>query len=305
MEKRYPRTIMATACIPWTPDFNLDEEIFRQSIVHLLNNGIRSIYLFGTAGEGYAVSREQYVQIVKVFLDEMRRQKDALPMVGIISLSMSEIKERIAMGMDLGVRDFQISFPSWGAVSPEEGVGFLKTICAAFPGARFMHYNNGLRSKTRLSMKYYIRLADEVPNLAAVKNPGISLMELQEFHSVELPIEFFNLEYAYGFASLISSTSLLISVCNLNYRQALRYFDAGTRADAAEIIACHRDFQRIYECLFTNVPPGKIDGAYDKVFTHYHLPAFPLRLYPPYEGPGEAQFKAFAAAFRTQLPHWV
>ena len=95
MEKRYPRTIMATACVPWNEDLSFDEENFRRGVALLMDNGIRSIYIFGTAGEGYAVNREQFVQITKAFLDETRKTPEVMPMTGIISLSMSEIIERI------------------------------------------------------------------------------------------------------------------------------------------------------------------------------------------------------------------
>ena len=305
MEKRYPRTIMATACIPWTEDFRFDEMMFRRGVDLLLQGGVRSIYLFGTAGEGYAVNREQYTQIVTVFMDEMKSKPDSLPMVGVISLSMSEIIERISLGLSLGVQDFQISFPSWGAVSVEEGIGFLKTVCTHFPQARFLHYNNGLRSKTRLSMKDYVRLSEEVPNLAAVKNPGISLYELHDFHSRELPIEFFNLEFAFGFASLINPTGLLISLCDLNLKRAWDYFEAGSRRDAESINAIHRELEVVDRIFNENIPQGMIDSAYDKLLVKYHLPEFSQRLYPPYTGVSDEQFNKFAASLQKALPGWA
>ncbi len=106
MNKRYPRTIMATACAAWDKDFNFDEASFRKQIKMLTDSGIKCIYLFGTAGEGYAVNREQYQTIVTAFMDQMKGVSGALPMVGIISLSMAEVIERVDLGLKLGVRDF-------------------------------------------------------------------------------------------------------------------------------------------------------------------------------------------------------
>ena len=56
MQKRYPKTLMTTACVPWTKDFKIDEAMLRREIDVLMDAGSKSIYLFGTAGEGYSVS---------------------------------------------------------------------------------------------------------------------------------------------------------------------------------------------------------------------------------------------------------
>ena len=53
MEKRFPRLLLCAACIPWTEDYQLDVPLFRKGVRLLCENGAGSIYLFGTAGEGY------------------------------------------------------------------------------------------------------------------------------------------------------------------------------------------------------------------------------------------------------------
>ena len=53
--KRYPSCILATVVVPWTADWRLDEAGLRRQIKTLLANGYRNLYIFGTAGEGYAV----------------------------------------------------------------------------------------------------------------------------------------------------------------------------------------------------------------------------------------------------------
>ena len=86
MEKRFPKLQLCAACVPWTEDFQLDVPVFRKGIRLLCENGAESIYLFGTAGEGYAVDRAQYLQIVTEFMDEMKDFPDVIPMVGVISM---------------------------------------------------------------------------------------------------------------------------------------------------------------------------------------------------------------------------
>jgi len=302
-EKRYPRGIMATACVPWTEDFRFDETMFRKEVSMLCDTGIRSIYLFGTAGEGYSVSNSQYLDIVKAFRDETDG-RGVMPMVGVISLSPDEMLHRIEAAAKLGITDFQISFPAWGAVSDSEAATFLHYICDRFPRLRFMHYNNGLRSRRKLTGAHYKTLCAEIPNLVAVKHTAATMGEIQELHRSDLPLQLFFLENAYGYASLVGESSLLISLSNINYRLAFDYFEAGVRKDAQKLTDMERDFAVCSDTLFSVLPGGKMDGAYDKLFVKYSIPEFPQRLYPPYEGVTDAQFAAFDRALRTALPNW-
>ena len=123
--KRYPACILAACCVPWKEDGTLAEEIFRREIRNLLTNLTRDIYLFGTAGEGYAVTDKQFDQIVRIFREETK-QSDVRGMVGIISLSLSTMIERIERAREIGIRQFQISLPSWGALSDGELKTFFK-----------------------------------------------------------------------------------------------------------------------------------------------------------------------------------
>ena len=303
-QKRYPRGIMATACVPWTEDFRFDEGMFRKEVAMLCDHGLKSIYLFGTAGEGYSVSNGQYLDIVKAFRAETDGREGVMPMVGVISLSPDEMLGRIDAAAKLGITDFQISFPAWGAVSDSEAITFLHYICDRFPELRFMHYNNGLRSRRKLTGAHYKTLCAEIPNLVAVKHTAATMAEIQELHRSDLPLQIFFLENAYGYASLIGESSLLISLSNINYRLAYEYFDAGTRKDAQKLMAIEKDFAICSDILFSALPSGKMDGAYDKLFVKYAIPQFPQRLYPPYEGATDAQFQAFDQALRNALPGW-
>src|SRR5688572_19776713 len=158
---RHPRCIMGTVCIPWTADYHLDESLFRHAVRDLLQHGTRQLYLFGTAGEGHAVSERQFHQITRLFIEEMARF-DAPPMVGVITPSLSQAIERIEWAISMDVRRFQISLPSWGACTEAETFTFFQQICERFPQSQFMHYN--LKRAGRLvTAPEYARLAEAFP----------------------------------------------------------------------------------------------------------------------------------------------
>src|SRR5437868_1206654 len=73
--KRYPSCILATCVVPWDEKGNFLEELFRSEVREVLAHGTRHLYLFGTAGEGYAVSDRQFERIVRVFHEEMQAGK--------------------------------------------------------------------------------------------------------------------------------------------------------------------------------------------------------------------------------------
>ena len=67
---RYSRRFLGTVCVPWHDDDTVDVPTFRASIRTLVTAGMRDLYIFGTAGEGHAVTDEQFRQVTNVFVDE-------------------------------------------------------------------------------------------------------------------------------------------------------------------------------------------------------------------------------------------
>src|SRR5258708_35372143 len=114
MTARYPRTVLAACCLPWREDGRLDEPVFRRTVRNLAAAGFADLYVFGTAGEGHAVGEADFRRVVEAFAEEMHAA-GGRPMVGLITLSLTTILERIAFSVRLGVRPFQVSLPTWGA----------------------------------------------------------------------------------------------------------------------------------------------------------------------------------------------
>ena len=306
MQKRYPKTLMTTACVPWTKGFKIDEAMLRREIDILMDAGSKSIYLFGTAGEGYSVNHSQYLELVRILKDQTAKDKSIMPMVGVISLSMADAIDRIEMAAKEGITDFQISFPCWGSVTKEESHLFFKSICGRFPELRFMHYNNFMRSKTKLNPDDYIELAQQFENLVAVKYITNSVNEVHQLAALDSPLQFFLLDGLYGYGSQLGEFGLLISLLNVSYKVALEYFEAGTNKDFATCLKIADGFFKAHKVLMKNCPPGagKMDGAWDKTFVKFSIPEFPQSLYPPYIGFSDEQVAAFIKETKQILPEW-
>ncbi len=299
--KRYPSCLMATCCIPWNEDNRFEEAVFREGVRTALE-GTPHLYIFGTAGEGYAVTDRMFDQIVAAFVDEMR-EAEAEPMVGVIHLSLSTILERIERCREVGVRQFQVSLPSWGALNDRELFGFFDAVCGSFPDCEFMHYNLP-RAKRIVTGAEYGRLAETHPNLVASKNTGDSLSHIRSLLDDAPQLQHFLSEAGYIYGSLFGECGILASfVTNWPKLQAL--FDAGKQQDIATLVSIQHEVNVVLKTLFEAVPDDRIDGAYDKLFVKMYNPNFPLRMLPPYVGSSDNEYHSFVQILGERLPGWV
>ncbi len=301
--KRYPACILATCCIPWDEHGQLAEAIFRREIRHLLTNLTRDVYLFGTAGEGYAVTERQFDAIVRIFREETGAA-DVRGMVGLISLSLPTMIERIERARDMGVRYFQISLPSWGALNDEELKVFFQETCGRFRDCSFLHYNLQ-RTKRLITPEEYGVLAREHPNLVATKNSTDSVERIEGLLKHAAELQHFFTEAGYALGSRLGECGFLVSIAATNFAGARRYFEAGQRRDLATLETMQRELvPLVTELVALGKDEAHMDGAYDKVFCKLHDPEFPLRLLPPYRGLSEETFRQITTLIQTKYPNW-
>lgn len=301
--KRYPCCILATCVLPWDEHGNFLEELFCDQVRALLAR-TKHLYIFGTAGEGYAVADRQFDQIVRVFHEAMYAG-GAEPMVGVISLSLATITERIARARDAGIRLFQVSLPSWGALSEREVFEFFRQTCGRFPDCGFLHYNL-MRTKRLVTAREYAQLADEFPNLVATKNSTDAMDRLEELLTGAPQLQHFLTETGYAYGSLIDECGLLISLATTNWGSAQVYFEAGRRRAVEPLLTMQRELSALGRDLAEVVgDAAHIDGAFDKMLWRLHDRRFPLRLLPPYQGASDEAFDRFAALLRVKYPRWI
>ncbi len=299
---RYPGCILATCVVPWDERGEFIESLFVDE-VNVLLKLTKHLYVFGTAGEGYAVTDRQFERIAKVFHDVMRAGR-AEPMVGVVSLSLGTIIERIEKAREIGVRHFQLSLPSWGALTDKEVAVFFRETCGRFPDCRFLHYNL-MRTKRLVTPEEYARLALEHPNLVATKNSTDSMDRLQKLMRLAPALRLFPNETGFVHASELGECGLLASLVPLNANACRAFFEAGLKGDRALLLEMQREIVELTQQLIALAGADDyIDGAFDKMLWKMHDDRFPLRLLPPYNGASEEGFRKFAEVVRTRFPRW-
>lgn len=289
MSKRYPITMMCAACIPWTEDFRFDEVQFRVHVKDLIDGGAKSLYILGTAGEGYTLDTKTFTKVVAAFLDVCSQGEDIMPMVGVISTSIMEIMERILIAKNLGCRDFQIALPCWGALTDDEVIDYFKMVCGSFPDCRFIHYNNGSRSKKLVTIDLYMKLADIVPNLVAAKYSTQNLTEIYAIVTADCPIAFYLVDAGYTYGALVGECGFLNSFYSIYPELAWKYFYAGQNKELETLMKGDLFYKEASGC-FGFLSRQMIDSAYDKSIERVADNNFNNALHPPYKGLSEDEF---------------
>jgi dihydrodipicolinate synthase/N-acetylneuraminate lyase len=301
---RYSPCILATCCLPWNEDESLAEEIFRHEIRNLLRNLTRNLYLFGTAGEGHAVTEKQFDRVTQVFREETH-QPGVRAMVGIISLSLGTIVERIERARGLGFRDFQISLPAWGALNEAELMRFFEAVCGRFPDCSFLHYNL-MRTKRLVTPAEYAALAREFPNLVATKHGMDSIDRIHGLMTQAPGLVHFFTETGYAYGAQLGPCGFLVSAASLNFRGAQGYFEAGQRQDFARLVALQSELKGLINDLVAITGAGAhMDGAYDQFYCKAHDRRFPLRQLAPYASFSDETFGQFMELVRSKYPRWL
>ncbi len=304
MAKRYPQSILASCEIPWDEDYNLMEDVFRQEVQATLGLGYNNLYIFGTAGEGYAVTMSRFKEIVELFREETDKP-DVHPMVGAIGMSTELVVEKISFAHDTGFRMFQIALPPWGTLTDEEYMVYFKDVCGSFPDSKFLHYNLP-RAGRVLEGSDYARLQDAIPNLVATKNGGSSSVLISGIVSESPELQHFLVEPVFPYGCLQGECSLLASLAAVSPTKVKQYFEYGRTGRFDELFKMQVEMGKVMEAFLGPLRGvTRIDGAYDKIIVRASGVDMPLRLLSPYQGVDLETYEKCVAALKAQYPDWL
>ncbi len=300
---RYPRGVLVSCEVPWDERERFMDDLFRQEVRGFLAQGFQHIYIFGTAGEGYAVDNGRFKQVAQVFREETLGD-GVLPQVGVIALATVTVRERIDIAYELGFRTFQISLPSWGALNDSETMRFFRDVCLAYPEAKFLHYNL-LRTKRFLTAADYRKLVDAIPNLVATKNTSPDVT-----HTAALLRTVPDLQHFFGESTFVNGCaagecSLLSSFAPLFPRKSLELYRLSVAREFGAALAFQRDYlSGVMEILAPMLRQTYMDGAYDKALVRLGGFPMPLRLLSPYDALPEAVFEECRRVLQEKYADW-
>ena len=302
---RYHQGVLVSCEIPWDEQENLLEDVFRQEVRRTIAHGFRNVYVFGTAGEGYAVDTPSFRRVVEIFWEETRGE-GVHAGVGVIGLSTANIVERLAIAHERGFRFFQISLPSWGALNDREVMKFFTDVCGRFPDSRFLHYNL-MRAKRLLTGDDYRRIVDAIPNLAATKNTGTAVDSTAALMRKAPELQHFFGESMFPHGCLHGECSLLSSFAPMVPRKTEEFFEYGVTGQVEKLFRLQKDYLAVvHDVIAPMLRTPLIDGAYDKALVRLGgLESMPLRLLSPYESVSEEVYQECKRILHEKYPDWL
>ena len=276
--------------IPWDPGERLLADKLRRAIAKLLGEGCDGVYLFGTSGEGYAVTDAEFREIVEIFAEETR-EAGVFRQVGCFGFSAGQVKERLAMVQAAGVEGAQITLPCWKELTDAELLRYFADVCGAFPDTTFLFYNNP-RDKRRLTGKELARAASVAPNLLGAKTGSGTGLDFYEIIAESPMIRHFVTEAAFLFCRPLGAAGLIPSSNYASPPTSRAYYEAVMAGDEAEAARLHRHivafFAKTAWPLFAK--SGYIDGAIDKAYAKIGGMDIPLTMKSPYQRMSDADF---------------
>lgn len=303
MTKRYHQSILVSCEIPWNENEELLEDTFRQEIRATLKN-FNNLYIFGTAGEGYAVTVNQFSNIVRIFREETIGE-DIHPMVGAIGMSTPQVVERVGIAHDIGFRTFQITMPPWHVLSDTEYMKFFKDVCGNFPDAKFIHYNLPRQKRILLGSDYQ-RLEQAIPNLAGTKNTRKDIADIYDIATHTSELQHFWGEHGFPHGCLFDECSLLSSYGGLFTTKTKQFFNYGVSGQISKLFQMQAEYLTVMDA-FDKPSAGyeRIDGAFDKMIVRASGIDMPIRLISPYEGFDLEMFEKCIGEVKKQHPNWL
>lgn len=301
---RFPRTVLGTVCLPWSEDGSLDEALFRRTITNLVQGGLPDLYVFGTAGEGYAVTDTMFRHVATIFAETMREAGGSPPIVGLVSMSLATMIERLEFCLGQGISTFQFALPNWAATSGTEMRRVFAELCGRFPQAKFIHYNL-MRSGRLVAPLDYAELAERHPNLVGTKYGGGDPFMISGLMKHAPMLRHFLTEQGYYLGAPLGECALLTSISSSNPKRAHEYLAAGANGDAVRFAQLYRELCGVLHALLDATGTSFIDGAYDKAIHRLSEPDFPLRLLPPYDTSSIAAFERYRDTLAAHYPEWL
>ena len=264
--------------------------LFRKAIQKLLLQGCDGLYIFGTSGEGYGGSNDEFTQIVDVFADATS-EFSGFRQVGCFGLSSEQVIDRCRIVAERGLKSVQITLPFWKELNDAELMRYITDVCGSFPELSFLLYNNP-RNKRRLNGRELEAMHHRAPNLHGAKTGSGAWLDFYELITESPSLVHFVTEPAFLFSSGLGAGGLIPSSNYVFPKKSQAYYKAVITNDLKTAQRLHWDLMRFFHKTATPLAQkGYIDGAIDKAYAKIGGMDIPLHMKSPYIPLSNEDFK--------------
>ncbi|MFH1569095.1 MAG: 4-hydroxy-tetrahydrodipicolinate synthase [Gemmatimonadota bacterium] len=208
------RGIIPAVVTPMTDQEELDEKGLEALIDYLVGSGVHGIFTIGTAGEFWALTVEEKRRVFEWTVAFTRQRVPVY--VGTCANTTREAVQLAEMAQRAGADALSVLTPTFIAPSAEQMFAHYRAIAAAVD-LPIILYTNPDRTGNDLSVDLVVRLAEQVGNIAGIKDSSGNMTQTHEYIRRTPP----------GFRVLMGRDTLIYS--------ALAHGAAGSIAASANI----------------------------------------------------------------------
>lgn len=170
-----PYGIIPPIITPFDENGRIDYPALAKMAVHLVDNGVHGLFPFGTTGEFYAVSDEEYVKALETVRDAVagktnRYGKPIQLIAGCSHITTREVVRLIKLVEGVGGYDaVSVLTPMFVSQTQDELYAYYKTIANSTTMPVIM-YNNLPKTNVTITPATAARLAKDCGNIIGVKD---------------------------------------------------------------------------------------------------------------------------------------
>lgn len=173
-----PKGIVPPIITPFNENGTINYDVYQQMIEYLIENGVHGVFPMGTTGEFYAVSEEDYRELLKVTVETARGRVSVYAGTNHITtrgvIRLAQICEETG-----GIDVLSVLTPMFISQTQNELYQYYKTIAenTALP---IVMYNNKPKTNVSIEPATVSKLA-EIPNIVGVKDSTGDMTNTAEY----------------------------------------------------------------------------------------------------------------------------
>ncbi len=174
------RGLVAATHTPFHADGQLNLSIVSKQAEHLLQDGVKIVFIGGTTGESSSLTVEERLALAKQW-SEVVRGTEMCVVVHVGSNCLADSRVLAAQAQALGASAIAALSPSYFKPrSLDSLIACCREVASAAPDVPFYYYDIPSFTGVQLSMPEFLKAApDRVPNLAGLKFTNSDLIAYQ------------------------------------------------------------------------------------------------------------------------------
>ena len=187
-----PYGIIPPIITPFHPDGTVNYKALADMAVYLVDNGVHGLFPFGTTGEFYAVNDEEYVTALQTVRDAVAGRKDRFGrpvqlLAGCSHITTRGVIRLIRLVEEVGGYDaVSVLTPMFISQTQDELYTHYRAI-AQSTSMPVILYNNKPKTNVTIAPATVARLAEDCPNIVAVKDSTGDMTNCEEYLRLTQP----------------------------------------------------------------------------------------------------------------------